>query len=130
MSELGQASRTPPGAPPADDLETTDLSAAVDPRDVRAEEVRKFALFSGENKEWLECHEAEVLSRHPEWAGGYVVVASRTSSKVVAASPRRTSALEEALKSPEVEELALREGVKPGSVITAFVTGTARWFLE
>lgn len=93
-------------------------------------EWRRCARAMGENKEWLEAHEAEILQRHPEWEDQYIVVASGTPSKILAVDPDRIQAMEAGVRSAELLELAQGEGVPPEWLASIFSLGTAWLFSD
>jgi hypothetical protein len=77
----------------------------------------------------LEASEAELLRLHPDWDGQYIAVASRTPSKILAVSPERHVAFEEGMKSPELLDLARREGMPPGCLLNAMFLGSS-WIFD
>src|SRR5262245_28340670 len=79
------------------------------------------AALMSENTEWLRAHEGEILSNHPDWADRYLAVASRTSSKILAAGDERSAVIETGLQAPELLELARREGLPPGVFLSALL---------
>ena len=79
------------------------------------------AAMMGENTEWLNAQEGEILRQHPDWADKYLAVASRTPSKILAVGERRSEVIGQGLQSPELLELAAREGLPPGTFLSALL---------
>lgn len=84
---------------------------------------RRSALAMEANEAWLDNHEAELLARHPEWNGKWVVVADCMPPKVVAVASERIDAIEAGVRDADLVETAAREGVPPGSLATAMLLG-------
>ena len=95
-----------------------------------AKAVVVFTTATDENLTWFEANQADLSSRYPEWKNQYVIVASRTPSKIVALDADRSVALEKGLRCPEVLTLAEHEGAPPGSLVTALLLGPARYLAD
>src|SRR5260370_39938766 len=96
----------------------------------RAELDRRFLQTVVENKEWFEAHEADLLREHPEWWDHFLAVCSRAPSKILAVSEYHGDAGEKGLQSPELLELAAREGVPPGCLFHIMLLGDSSLFDE
>jgi hypothetical protein len=79
---------------------------------------RRFVQAMGENMEWFGMHTNELLLDHPAWVGRCLAVASRTASKILAVTDDPDEALHEAARSPELRELAAREGMPANWLVT------------
>ncbi len=86
----------------------------------------------GENIDWWEVNDREIARQHPDWIGKYVVIASRTPSKILAVADDRweavQAALEEGKQSPELLEAARRAELRPGDLVCPFRLGD-HWLL-
>jgi hypothetical protein len=109
---------------PADQVnagwQTVTPDGEADRAAARALEQRS-ATAMGENTEWLNAHQAEILQEHPDWADKYVAVASGTPSKILAVGDNRSAVIEQGLQDPELLELARREGLRPGDLLSALL---------
>jgi hypothetical protein len=80
---------------------------------------RRTAAALGESLEWFDAHRRELYERHPGWRDMYVAVAAGTASKVLAVGEDRERVLDQAEQSAELQNVARREGLPPGSLVVA-----------
>jgi hypothetical protein len=79
---------------------------------------QRLAQAMGENFEWFRDNEHALMRDHPEWLDRCLAIASRTPSKVLAVADDSDQALRQAMKTQELLELAAREGMPTGCLVT------------
>jgi hypothetical protein len=84
---------------------------------------QRVAQAMGENLEWFTANENALMRDHPDWVGMYLVVSSRTASKVLAVSEDRHQAVLDGMRAQEALDLAARQGMPVGCLITAVWLG-------
>jgi hypothetical protein len=84
---------------------------------------QRVAQAMGENLEWFRVNENALMRDHPDWVGKYLAVSSRTASKVLAVSEDHYQALVDGRQAAESIDLAAREGMPVGCLLTAVWLG-------
>jgi hypothetical protein len=79
---------------------------------------QRLAQAMGENFEWFSGNQTALMRDHPEWLDKCLAIASRTPTKVLAVSEDSEEALRRAMETPELQELAAREGMPTGCLVT------------
>jgi hypothetical protein len=112
---------------PRDGAQPPNGSAGLEGQNTSSKEwlERESLQAFGQNLEWWEANDRAIAEQHPDWIGKFVVVASRTSSKILGVCEDQLEALQIAARSPELVELAHREGLRLGDLTGAFIVGSS-----
>ncbi len=84
---------------------------------------QEFAATQGENCLWIQSQKDRLLQEHPDWMGQFMAVASRARPEILAVEEKWSAALEAGLRSSALVELAARERLPAGILLTVALLG-------